>query len=436
MATAKKKSVRKPASSAAFNLLDGPVNLVEAARTGLETLSARRKNEPTAFRSLADIKRTSIPIRHFYMQYLLGMAYLPSNAFIEIIGAEHIGKTTLAFTLAGDAALANVPVYYQETEAKPMVNEQIMRCLSRDVVTAQKIHDRAVGFDSAHEIREGIQKFEDWVRTLRGKTYVDKDAKLPAINPLLAIIDTMSKWMAPSEAAGYQDYGDNMSEENKKKLKEVGDGSNMGHAKHFHAWCRRLPYFLEDNNCALIGISHQNDKVDMGGGASYMAADAGKLYNKTKIGGKAFDQNAAIQLIMAPGVQAKNGSGDVTGTMIKVRTAKNSYGPKNRIIEYELRDRYTLDSDTYLEAPIRLDEGLAKWFADERILGTTVERKRYTCEALDVVNGDGVDISTALHANPTIMARLAKDLKIRGYEDPVTVIEQEVKEEAEDAAGA
>lgn len=435
MAAPKKKTVRKPAASSVFNLLEGPENVVEAARTGLEALSARRKNEPTAFRSLTDIRRNSIPLRHFYLQYLFGMAYLPSSTVIEAIGAEGIGKTTLAFYIAGEAAMGNVPVYYQETEAKLMPEEQIIRCLSRDPILAQKIFSRAIGKDSAHEIREAIGKFEDWALTLRGKTYVSKDAVVPSINPLLGIIDTVSKLMAPGEAAGYHEYGDYQSEESKKKMKEVGGGSNLEHAKLFAAWCRRLPAFLEVNNGVLWLNSHQNDKIDMGGGgASYMSADAGKLYNKTKIGGKAFNQNAAIQLILAPSTLAKNGSGEITGRMVKVRVDKNSFGPDNRVIEYELRNRYTEDSDTHLECPIRLDEGMAKWFADERILGTTVERKRYTCETLSVINGDGVDLAKALHANPETMQRLAKDLKIRGYEDPITEIEKEIKEEATSVA--
>ena len=65
---------------------------------------------------------------------------------------------------------------------------------------------------------------------------------------------------------------------------------------------------------------------------------------------------------------------------------------------------------------------MAKWFTDEHILGTTAASKRFTCEKLGVIGGDATDLSKALHANPQIMAALAKDLCIKGYDDPVEEI--------------
>ena len=422
------KSLLTPKSQ--FNLLNGEVNLVDIMKESLAVVASRRKNEPTSLRSLRDIRSLAVPVMHFYLQYLLGVSYIKSATMLEIIGGTGTGKTTLAFKLAGEVAVAGVPTYYQETESKIMEGDQISRILSPDAEIAGKIYNRAICVDEAHSLGESTQKLENWVYDLRGKGPGKKDKRIPDSTPCFLVIDSWSKLMSENEACGYQDYSDLMSDENKKKRKEVGEGSNQGHAKHAHGWCRRLPYFLHDNNALLLIVSHKNDRVDMSGGhGPKMSADTAELYDITKIGGKAINQNAAIQLVLKAGGQAKNGSGDQTGTMIKMRVHKNSYGPKGRVIEYELRDHYTEGSQ---ESPVRLDEGMAKWFADAKILDTTVERKRYTCEALDVYNGDGIELSAAFHARPDLMKAVALQLNIRGYTDPVEIIEEQVEVQLED----
>jgi len=412
----KKRKATKPAPSSVFDLLGGD-NVIQASAESLHALRARRKNDPTNFRTLGEIKRNGIPIEHFYLQYFLGLSYLPSRCAIEIIGAEGIGKTTLVNYIIGMAARANVPSHYEETEGKPMMEEQVKRCLSTNREQAERIFAR-VGFSDVREIRQATKLIDEWVFDMRGRSLNNKECRVPHENPLLVAVDTWSKLMSPGQAAGYFEHSDFMKADQVKNLKEVGEGSNLEHSKHAAWWCRRLPYLLHDHNVLLILVSHQNAKIDMGGG-SYMSADTGKLYNKTKIGGNAFNQNCALQIILAPGPMAKNGSNEVTGRIIRARVDKNSFGPDNRQIEYELRTRYTQDSAEFQESPLQFDEAMAKWFADEHILGTTAASKRFTCEALKVIGGDAADLSKALHANPKIMAALAKDLCIKGYEDPI-----------------
>lgn len=411
----KKKAVRKPAPNSVFNLLVGD-SILDATAESLHALRARRKNDPTTVRSLHQIKRNGIPIEHFYLQFLLGMAYLPSRCVIELIGSEGIGKTTFLFHLLGMAGRANVPSLYQESEGKPMMEDQIRRCLSSNAELAEQLFSRAVSFADVREIRQSAKLMDEWVFDLRGRGTNNKEARLPDENPVAVAIDTWSKLMSPGQAAGYMDHGDFMKADQMKNLKEVGEGSNLEHSKHAAWWCRRLPYLLHDHNVVLFLNSHQNAKIEMGG-TSYMSGESGRMYNKTKIGGKAFDQNAALQIIMGAGGQAKNGSGQVTGKMIRMRVDKNSFGPDGRQIEYELRNVYTQDSDTFLEPAVQFDEAMAKWFADTRMLNTVAEKKRYTCEALSVIGGSAEDLSKALHANLPTMTRLAKDLAIRGYNE-------------------
>ena len=416
----KKRKATKPAPSSVFNLLGGD-NVIQASAESLHALRSRRKNDPTNFRTLGEIKRNGIPIEHFYLQYFLGLSYIPSRCAIEIIGAEGIGKTTFVHNLIGMAARANVPSCYEETEGKPMMDEQVKRCLSTNRALADKIFER-VGFTDVREIRQATKFIDEWVFDMRGRALNNKECRIPHENPLLVAVDTWSKLMSPGQAAGYFEHGDFMKADQVKNLKEVGEGSNLEHAKHAAWWCRRLPYLLHDHNVLLVLVSHQNAKIDMGGGTSYMSADTGKLYNKTKIGGNAFNQNCAIQIILAPGAMAKNGSNEVTGRIIRARVDKNSFGPDNRQIEYELRTRYTQDTAEFQESPLQLDEAMAKWFTDEHVLGTTAASKRFTCEKLGVIGGDATDLSKALHARPEVMAALAKDLCIKGYDDPVEEI--------------
>jgi RecA/RadA recombinase len=412
----KKRTVKKPASSAVFSLLTGDNDIQAAAMESLHAMRAARKNDATTLRSLNQIKRNGIPIDHFYMQYALGLSYLPSRCGIEVIGGEGLGKSTLIFTLLGMAARANVPSMYEECEGKPMLEHQIRRCLSADAAQAKLIFERAVKIADGREITQAIKDVEEWIFDLRGCSVRNKVPRLPAENPIVVAIDTWSKLMSPGQAAGYMDHGDNMKPEVAKNKKETGEGSNFEHAKLAAWWTRRWPYLLSNNNVLLLTVAHQNPKIDMGG-TSKMSADAGALYNKTKIGGAAFNQSCAIQIILKKMGQAKNGSGEVTGTLVRFRVDKNSFGPTNRVMDYELRNVYSEDTAVYHEPAIQLDAAMAKWFADTRILNTTADRKRYTCEALGVIGGTPEDLSKALHSNMPMMTKLAMDLSIHGYDE-------------------
>jgi hypothetical protein len=255
---------------------------------------------------------------------------------------------------------------------------------------------------------------------------------VPKSTPLVMAVDSWSKLMNASEAAGYYDYGDNLEAKAKKKQKGTNEGSNFVHSKWAHAWCRKLPSFLAVNNVILIIISHQNDSVDMGGGgSSFMSAESGALWNKKKIGGRAFNQNAALQLILARAGVAKDGTGNKIGTLIKMRVDKNSFGPTNRVMEYTLRNDRFADTEASLDPSLVFHEGLAKWFADERLLGTTASRKRYSCDPLGLVNATSEDFEYALQACPETLNEVGRSLQIYGYENVVDDISGSITHEAE-----
>ena len=244
-------------------------------------------------------------------------------------------------------------------------------------------------------------------------------------------IDTLSKLMAPNQAEGYLDYADNLKAEVAKNLREVGEGSNLQHAKLFQDWSRRLAYFMDEYNILLWLNNHQNAKIDMGGGGSHMSAEQSAMFNKTKIGGNAFNQSAAVQLIIGATAMVKDSAGMPVGRTIKLRVNKNSYGPDNRTIQYELRNVYRDDTDTFQECPLNFDNDMAKWMADNKYLNTIADKKRYTCEMLGVIGGEAKELADALHANLEVCTQFARQLSISGYDDPIEKIIKETKTDGE-----
>ena len=239
------------------------------------------------------------------------------------------------------------------------------------------------------------------------------------------------KLMSPQEADGFFDYGDKMDAEQKKKFKATNEGSNLGHSKWAAAFCRRLPYVLHHYNLVLLNNCHQNTKIDMSGSKkpSFMSEDTKASYNKTKIGGNAFNQNAAVQLILTACGGVKSTEGKTIGQKVKMRVDKNSYGPRDRVMEYEIINKDHQDTPNYIEPNIRFANDLAKWMTDEKLLGTTATRARYTSEAIGVVNATAADFANAFHANEEVVNQLGQDLRITGYGSPIDKINASIEDE-------
>lgn len=408
-------------------LADECEDTLDAATEALLAMRERRKNRPTDFKTVTEIRRSMIPLRSFRMQYALGCYGLPEATLIEVIGGEHIGKSTLVHWISGGAMLQGVPCAIQETEGKALTPDWAMRAMHHDTATAQKMLKRLKVFEDVFELGQMEENLEDWVNVMRHKVGV------PLSTPLFMAVDSWSKLMNPSEAAGFYNYGDFMEADAKSKRKDTNDGSNFVHAKWAQAWCRKLPSFLKANNVTLLIVSHQNDNVDMSGkSSSFMSAEQGNLYNKKKIGGRAFNQNAAVQIILSRKGLAKDSAGDKIGTQIAMRVDKNSYGPNNRTMEWTLRNDKFMDTEDTIDSSLVFHEDMAKWMTDEKLLGLTASRKRYTCDDLGLVNATSEELEAALAARPEVLNALGKDLKIRGYENVVDKILNEIDQKVQE----
>jgi RecA/RadA recombinase len=411
----------KKSTVKSFDLLSDD-SYVDQVKETMMTLAAKKKRY-SGVTNYDNVAKSHMEfLDNIYFQHTIGMRGLPHGTLVEIMGQDGIGKTSLLWTLAGYAMQQNSPFFLVESEAKPMDKKRVMRCLSSDKEIAERMLDRVL-VSCCTNLLDAVSEIEDWVDTQR------KDIGVPLDIPLVCAIDTFSKMMAPKEAEGRAYYEDVKGKKKAKTLEELGTGTNFEHAKYAQKWCRTLPAWLDNKNVILLIVSHQNQKIDMGFGGGFVS-DA---YNRTKIGGNAFNQNAALQLILTrEGYLIHNG--DKIGTKVKATVAKNSYGPEGGMMRYELVSRPWLDDgDNYQQKALYFDNTTAEWFASNGILDTRVERKRYTCESLEVTGVTADVFCNALRENPDIVNTLCAERHILGYSQAdvsssYTVVDQDVND--------
>lgn len=411
-----------------FDVLADTEDVSDSIEQVLTSISSRRKNHTVQFNRLSEVREKMLPVRHFYLQWALGLYGIPEACLIEIIGAEGLGKSTLAFQFIGWAMDKGCPAFYIECENKQLQPGRVLRALHPNKERAVKMLKR-LRRSKVFSLEQLEQEITDYVDAARGHRTLKGASHVPLRVPLLIVVDPWSKLMNDAEAAGFSDYGDNQSDAKKAKYKSTGSASNMGHAKWAQAFSRRLPEFLSKNNVILLMVHHQNDKVDMSmGGGITLSADIADLYNKTKIGGRAFNQNAAIQLILSRGGMVKGSDNMAKGRMVTMRVDKNSFGPGERKIKYEIRTDQFDDTEEFLEPAINFDEDWANWMAKNKYFGTTVASKRFKCAALGIEGATYQQFAAAFNANEEIKRELGARLGIEGYVDTVGAILKEIEE--------
>lgn len=406
-----RKKTTKPKTAAPFNLFES--DIVGHTQEALSALRAKKKKSPLTLKSMAELSPSLLELDEFALQTVITLRGLRGRTIFEIIAQEGIGKTTLAFTLIGAfMRTSNAPCLFVNTEGedKLPVTNRIMRCLDPRPEVAEKMLN-VLEMQNAFELKETADDIEDWVKTTRA--YLDENGGQDV--PMVVVIDTLSKILSPGEAAGLIEKDEKKDAKKTTKAKNLGEGSNLEFSKLVTEWCRRLIYMQQKYNLLLIPISHQNTKIDMSGFGSPMSAEASAGYNKTKRGGKAVDQNAAIQVTLKRTGFHKIGT-EVVGHKVQMRVVKSSIGPDNRILDYVLKTVYTEDElpETW-EQPLDFSEGLANMFVDKKLLGTKVKMKRYTSEELGVEGLTARKFIQAFKERPDLVNRVGVILGIDGY---------------------
>ena len=389
-----------------------------------ETLIALRAKEAAksgpklsqAFMSLDDLPQdTNLPLEPFTLQYVFGRKFFKPGTMIEIIGPEHVGKTTLVFSLIGMCMSADegkIPALYVNTEGrnKLCAPERIERSLAANKQLA-KSRMKNILMLEGHAQKETLEMMDMWCRMQRET--MTKNG-IPETVPMIVALDTLSKMMSRSESAalGYGGSGDAA-----KKAKGLGESSNLEFSKLLQEWCRARVDFLERYNVFMIIVSHQNTKINM----TMMpgARPVSDANNKTKIGGNAINQSAVTQFTLTR-VESIMASDKITALshVIKLNVLKNSCGPDKRNILYELRVENMNDTEDTYEQSLNFNYGLAELFANKKLYGCSMKTKtKFACRGLGFTGGDitRADIAKAFLDNPDLIQEAGMQLNIYGY---------------------
>jgi RecA/RadA recombinase len=392
----------------------GNSDLLSEVTSIVASVSNRKKNGNFSLTTIGDSKKAMLPIPDMTWQYLLGTIGLPTKALVEIIGGESTGKSTLCMSLMAEASKLGVPGYYQECEAKPLSGSHVARIASSDPELGENIA-KSIFMDSARSVEESFDKFKEWIEVMRGVETAGRKngVVVPLHVPLLACIDPWGKLMSDAEAGGVYNYGS----ADKAKEKDLLTLSNLGHSKASHRWARQLPHILDRYNVTLILVQHQNEKIDMSGTPSYIPADSMALRNATKVGGKGFNQLDSLQLILVNKGQVKNGSNEPIGKTIRARVHKNSYGPENRIAEWDLINDGYQDLPNFKDRPIRFDRWVCDFLLEKGLLGVKCNMRRYSSEILGINGVNSAEFYEHLlkEENYEHLEEVCKTLQIEGY---------------------
>ena len=374
----------------------------------------KAKNKGSSVSELSKAEDLLLPIPEFGLQAAINAKGLKYGTIMDIIAPDGIGKTTLIMTALGWFMQQGSPCYYVETENKLMAADRIKRCLSTDRAMAEKLFNRLV-WDQCFEIQSAVKSMEDFAIGCRkpgSAMYV------PQHVPIVLALDTFSKLMSAGEAEDVVVHG----EREVGKSKEVGGGVTMAAAQAAQSWMRRLPWFQKHYNAIFIFARHQNDKVDFsaakfGGGSMSGGGDA---FNRTSRGGRAFNQNAALQIILSRIglVSAKfDGVDEKVGVNAQITVCKNSYGAEGKRFGYRINTVHRTDTETYQEPAITFAPATAEWAYMHKVLpGISMKNKNcYTCKDLKIYDASADEFHRALHADAGLLDMLGSRLGIRGY---------------------
>ena len=410
-----KKSPPKE-KKATFDLL-GDSGFATRAKEAL----MKAKKTGTTVDSLVNVRRDLLRVPPIYLQGAINSFGFHTKTLLDIIGAEGIGKTTLMFVIAGWGMSVGSPFFYVETEGKVIDADRAKRALHSDKATAEKMFD-AIAFDQCFELHQAINSINAWVKLVRDP---EGGCFVPYHIPVIVGLDTFSKLMAKGEAVGRQLYTNHKLNGEESKMKELGGGSNFGHAKIAQAWSRQLPNWLTMNNVLLILNRHQNDKVEMAAkpGGSTLSPDQAAGFNTTSIGGRAFSQNAALQLILSRFKFATKKVGEETvkiGVDCKITVSKNSYGPNAMTCFYRINQTMDGDTDTTYQPALSFAPYTPEWLKARGILEITSKNKNcWSCRELNVFDVTCEEFYDALQANEQVLTMVGQRLRLKGYEvDP------------------
>lgn len=365
------------------------------------------------FGTSAEVASYYLPVPWLALQYLIGRPGIPANSITEFIGQESVGKSSLVYALMGNFIANNIPCYYINSEPKALEGDWQARLVNTDPEKAEVIKSiiDVHTMDALDEMDMGIRS---WITMQRSELGVPKDV------PLVCIVDSITKLMTPDEYAA--------SGVAKKKPGEKSSGTGVANIKGkmaaaaswMHNWDKTIKPFIRENNATIILVSGQNQDIDAGAAPSFIPKSSLAKYNKTRRGGNAINQSAALQFTITYKSAVKNTANEACGKNVLLYCAKNSYGPSFREIQYAIMDdrkeNYNDIPGEYLQPAIRMDEAVANLLVDKKAFGLSLNRKRYSSAQLNIYEAGASTIIQAIESDPEWMQEAAEALSIHGYE--------------------
>lgn len=404
--TVKRPKFRTAVKNTSFNIFD-----TESDKQRTKDLMAKA-GVGAGFGSSTQSARDYLPVPWLALQYLIGRPGIPMNTITEFIGSESVGKSSLVYALMGEFVSHNIPCFYINSEPKALEPDWQLRLLGTDPIKGRKIRD-AIDIQPLNALEEMDEHMRAWVKIKR------EDEGIPVDVPLVVVIDSITKLMNPEEfsVSGLA----KIKPGEKKKPEGVGSVSQKPGvtAKWLHQWARLIAPLLEQKNVTIIAVSGQNQNMDAGGGSTYIKPSAKR--NKTRTGGNALNQSAALQFTVTYKGAYKNTSGVDCGKEVLLFCEKNSYGPSFREIKYTLYDdrieNYPDDiEDVFKQQAIDMDIALANLLVEKRILGTTVTRKRYSSTKAEAFEMSAKGFVAHILEKPELFMQVVKELSIKGYD--------------------
>lgn len=439
---AKKKVAKKKAARTKGKMVFSQVHSVltkegqahiDQVREKLGALVGRKA--PIVIQPLSEVKLDLIPVDHLEMQRCLVSKGIPMGAFVNIIGPEGIGKTTMGYYLAGCAMrYCNARVLTLHWSQKPFLPERALRAMSTDPHNAELLV-RAIDTAMVRTFAEMQSYMENWVHEWR--------KHLPLHIPLFIVADNWSKLLNNSEAKGRVAWGKHGGDDSKVQAKDMSEISNLGHSQYASVMSRFLGFWQRENNVTVVTINDQNDKLQIAAAGSTqskarnpedMMSPTNKiLHNKTHRGGRALHQHANLELTMASTGMAKGLGENVTGKMVSIRCAKSDFAPDSTVVRAELRSRHELfDRDGYLDPIWHWDKPFAEYLVSQGFFGLELNRGRYTSDELQILGGTEVDVSYAIHSRPDMTHMLGRAMHLKGYDNDATLLQRNMESQAAD----
>ena len=333
----------------------------------------------------------------FYLQWMLGSMGLLVGRIVEVFGPEAVGKSSFLYWLFGMAMNQNVPCLYIETERK-YTKERIAQFLSPEVEKAKKLL-KALTINQPMDVVEMAENIKTWVSFMRD------EVKVPMAVPLLVGIDTFSALQTKYER------GD----------KRVSGDAKMGdHAKFAAAWMREWPAFAEQNGVVLVILGQQKDKIQVSTmPGMVMGADVSDRFNKTKIGGRAFNFHSTHQIVMVRRGFVR-GEGNVNdGDRILLEVVKNCLGRPRQQVYFDLLWRsYPTPEATLQQCPIKFEGTCVEWMASSRLFGIHPSgNNTYTSKELNLKEAKPAEVLLAVQLRPDLVDVAGKAFRIYGYDN-------------------